>query len=50
MDDHHFSKIEKKTSIALPKVVFYENVNYGSKKKIIYFSENQTSLSFWCKT
>jgi hypothetical protein len=50
MDDRHFSKFEKKTSIALSKMAFYEILNYDSKKKIIYFSENQTSLLFWCKT
>jgi len=28
MDDRHFSKIEKKTSIALSKMAFYEILNY----------------------
>jgi hypothetical protein len=50
MDDRHFSKIEKKTSIALSKMAFYEILNYDSKKKIMYLLENQISLSFWCKT
>jgi hypothetical protein len=43
------AKLRKKTSIALSKMVFYENFNYGSKKKLFIFRKTKPVFSFGAK-